>query len=40
MRTASASVLDQIRMGEDGSEIPVDTVGSEISALVGKFAGI
>lgn len=25
--------------GEDGSEIPVDTMGSEISALVGKFAG-
>jgi hypothetical protein len=25
-------------MGEDGSEIPVDTMGSEISALVGKFA--
>lgn len=24
--------------GEDGSEIPVDTMGSEISALVGKFA--
>lgn len=25
--------------GEDGSEIPVDNMGSEISALVGKFAG-
>lgn len=25
--------------GEDGTEIPVDTMGSEISALVGKFAG-
>lgn len=25
--------------GEDGSEIPIDTAGSEITALVGKFAG-
>lgn len=25
--------------GEDGTEIPVDNMGSEISALVGKFAG-
>lgn len=25
--------------GEDGSEIPVDNMGSEISALVGSFAG-
>lgn len=25
-------------MGEDGSEIPVDAMGTEISALVGKFA--
>jgi len=26
------------QQGEDGTEIPIDTVGSEISALVGKFA--
>lgn len=25
-------------MGEDGTEIPIDTAGSEITALIGKFA--
>lgn len=35
--TASAQYWTKYA-GEDGSEIPIDTVGSEISALVGKFA--